>query len=273
MIDLSIEYEVKNFSTAKTKNDSTMGNLILINTETQEKLDCKIWENYLNKIPERYFKSGNIIKIKSGDYNEQFQNCIVKSIKLVKESPVGFDEATREKLFQDIFKVIENFKNKKLKEAISEKILENKELFMISPAAKSVHHNYVGGLMQHIFECIDYAQVLFPKFKERIDEESILAACIMHDIGKMFEYNINLETGIVEFNEDFKKNWLSHTQYGFFWAMNYNFKTLARIIAAHHARNEWDALIDLNTKDLEPELYVMHHIDDLSAKLGLLSML
>ncbi|MDD3420552.1 MAG: hypothetical protein PHE78_08180, partial [Candidatus Gastranaerophilales bacterium] len=68
------------------------------------------------------------------------------------------------------------------------------------------------------------------------------------------------------------KDWISHTQYGFTWAMNNNFQQLARMIAAHHSRADWGAIIDLNQRDLEPEVYLMHHIDDLSAKFGLIDI-
>jgi len=50
--------------------------------------------------------------------------------------------------------------------------------------------------------------------------------------------------------------------------MNAGFKNVAKMIAAHHGRAEWGAIIDLNQKDLEPELYLIHFIDNLSAKFG-----
>ena len=51
-------------------------------------------------------------------------------------------------------------------------------------------------------------------------------------------------------------------------AMTNGFKTVAKMIAAHHGRSEWGAIVDLNEKDLDPMLYILHHIDDLSAKFG-----
>ena len=69
-------------------------------------------------------------------------------------------------------------------------------------------------------------------------------------------------------DEDFRKEWISHSQYGFCICMNAGFKRVARMIAAHHARADWGAIIDLNEKDIEPILYLVHHIDDLSAKFG-----
>ena len=50
--------------------------------------------------------------------------------------------------------------------------------------------------------------------------------------------------------------------------MNNGFKEIARMIAAHHGRSDWGAIIDLDQKDLEPELYFIHIVDNLSAKFG-----
>ena len=50
--------------------------------------------------------------------------------------------------------------------------------------------------------------------------------------------------------------------------MTQNFKAIAKMIAAHHGRSDWGAIIDLDQKDLEPELYFIHLVDNLSAKFG-----
>ena len=98
--------------------------------------------------------------------------------------------------------------------------------------------------------------------------ELATAGGLLHDIGKVFEYTVDLESGLIDYNEEFGKEWITHSQYGFSICMNAGFKRVARMIAAHHARADWGAIIDLNEKDLEPILYLIHHIDDLSAKFG-----
>ena len=77
-----------------------------------------------------------------------------------------------------------------------------------------------------------------------------------------------MESGLVDYDEDFRKDWISHSQYGFTICMNEGFKEIARMIAAHHGRAEWGAMIDLGEKDLEPELYIIHLVDNLSARFG-----
>ena len=139
---------------------------------------------------------------------------------------------------------------------------------MIAPAAKLMHHNYIGGLMVHVHECLRYAETMFGMFFQRVNHDDVYAACLLHDIGKIFEYTVDLESGLIDYDEDFRKEWISHSQYGFCICMNAGFKRIARMIAAHHARTDWGAIIDLNEKDIEPILYLVHHIDDLSAKYG-----
>ena len=164
--------------------------------------------------------------------------------------------------------IIDEFKNDKLKEFVKDIWVKNKDLIKISPAAKMMHHNYLGGLIQHIYECLEFAQCIYPNMYKKINKDILFAACILHDIGKIFEYKINFETGFVDYNEDFRKDWISHSQYGFTLCMSNDQPQIAKMIASHHGRADWGAMIDLGEKDLENYYYIVHHIDDLSAKFG-----
>ena len=105
-------------------------------------------------------------------------------------------------------------------------------------------------------------------FFQKVNKDEVYAACLLHDIGKIFEYKIDTASGLIDYDETFRKEWISHSQYGFSICMNAGFVRVARMIAAHHARTDWGAIIDLNEKDLESYLYIVHHLDDLSAKFG-----
>ena len=106
---------------------------------------------------------------------------------------------------------------------------------------------------------------MFPK---KLEREETIAACILHDFGKIFEYNINEETGLIDYENSFDSTWISHSQWGFTKCMTAGFPRIAKMIAAHHGRTDWGAMIDLSQRELEPFVYVLHHIDDLSAKFG-----
>ncbi|MCQ2789421.1 MAG: HD domain-containing protein [bacterium] len=268
MFDTETIYEVVTFSVGDTKAGTKMGKLQLKDPEDNSLLNCILWEETLNRIDEKLFRCGNKIRIVSGSFNEKYNNCLVSAIELKEEAKIGLDEKERDELFNEIICCINNMKNEKLKQFLLKYFNENEEKIKIAPAAKLMHHNYLGGLLVHTTECLTFARENLKLFAKQLDEDTVYAACILHDIGKIFEYTIDIESGLIDYDENFRTDWISHSQYGFSICMAEDFKDIAKMIAAHHGRADWGALIDLNQKDLAPEMYLLHHIDDLSAKFG-----
>ncbi len=272
MPDLNADYEIITFAIGDTKAGSKMGKLQVKNIKTDGVLNCILWEETLNRTDPKIFRTGNRIKIISGTYNEKYNNCLVSELELLQEAKLGLDEEQRDELFNKIVTEVNNFKDKKLSEFIISLLYEYEESFKLMPAAKLMHHNYIGGLIQHTYECIDIAKNVLQKCNDKLDEDKVIAACVLHDFGKIFEYKVDKETGLIEYDEDFRKDWRTHSQWGFSICMNNGFKDIAKMIAAHHGRTDWGALIDLDDKDAEPFMYIIHHIDDLSAKFGKISI-
>ena len=268
MFSTDIIYEVVTFAIGDTKSGTKMGKLQLKDKENGEFLNCILWEEALNRMDSKLFRCGNELRIVSGSFNEKYNNCLVNSLELVKEAKTGLEEAEREEVYKDLTLYIGKIKDEKLRGFVQNVYTENKDKLLVAPGAKLMHHNYIGGLMVHILECLKYADVNMDAFFQRVNHDEVYAACLLHDIGKIFEYTIDTESGLIDYDEEFRKEWISHSQYGFCLCMNAGFKRVARMIAAHHARAEWGAIIDLNDKDVEPILYLIHHIDDLSAKYG-----
>lgn len=268
MFSTEIHYEVVTFSIGDTKAGTKMGKLQLKNPETNEVLNCILWEEALNRMDSKLFRSGNLLRIVSASFNEKFNNCLVTALELIKEAKTGLEPAQREEIYKSLTEYIEKITDEKLKNFVLNIYKENKEQLLVAPGAKLMHHNYIGGLMVHTLECLQYADANLEVFFQRINRDDVYAACLLHDIGKVFEYTVDLETGLIDYNEDFRKEWITHSQYGFTICMTAGFKRIAKMIAAHHARTDWGAIVDLNEKDLEPILYLVHHLDDLSAKFG-----
>lgn len=268
MFSTDIIYEVVTFSIGDTKAGTKMGKLQLKNPEDETLLNCILWEETLNRIDSKVFRSGNKVRLVSASFNEKFNNCLVSTIELIEEAQTGLTEEQTNKYFNGILSYIEKINDEKLKNFIKEYFIAHEKEIKISPAAKLMHHNFVGGLLVHTFECCELAENIAKTSFQRINTDNLYAACILHDIGKIFEYTVDTESGLIDYNEEFKKDWLTHSQYGYSLCMQQGFKEVARMIAAHHGRNDWGAIIDLNEKDLESMVYIVHHIDDLSAKFG-----
>ena len=272
MFDMDAEYEIVSFSIGDTKAGTKMGKLQLKNCNDSSVLNCILWEETLNRFDSKVFRSGNIIKLVTASFNEKFNNCLVTTLQVIKEAKTGLDEDEREFYYQELMDYINKINDEKINSFLVRFFMEHKEKIKIAPAAKVMHHNYIGGLMVHTLECLQYAEVNMEMSIYKFKQDYIFAACILHDIGKIFEYKIDLESGLIDYDEDFKKVWLTHSQFGFTVCMNEGFQEVAKMIAAHHGRSDWGAIIDLNEKDLEPELYFIHLIDNLSAKFGKISV-
>lgn len=268
MFSTDIIYEVVTFAIGDTKSGTKMGKLQLKDPKTNETLNCILWEEALNRMDSKLFRCGNQLRIVSGSFNEKYNNCLVNALELIKEAKTGLDTKEQEEIFQELLVYINKIKDSKLREFVTEIYTNNKDKILVSPAAKMMHHNYIGGLMVHTLECLKYAEINLGIFFQKLNNDEVYAACLLHDIGKIFEYTINTESGLIDYDENFRKEWITHSQYGFSICMNAGFKRVAKMIAAHHARAEWGAIVDLNEKDLDPFVYLIHHIDDLSAKFG-----
>lgn len=271
MFNTEDTYEVVIFSIGDTKAGTKMGKLQLKNTVDNFVLNCILWEETLNRFDSKIFRTGNLVRIVSASFNEKYNNCLISALELIKEAKLGLDENEIEQYWAKLQSYISKIKDEKLRQFVAELFEKHAQSFKIMPAAKLMHHNYIGGLLVHTVECAEFAELNMNKFTYQANEDEIYAACLLHDFGKIFEYTIDIETGLIDYAQGFREEWISHSQYGFCLCMNAGFKKIAKMIAAHHGRAEWGAIIDLDQKDLEPELYLIHFIDNLSAKFGKIS--
>ena len=264
-------YEVVIFSIGDTKAGTKMGKLQLRDTVDDSVLNCILWEETLNRFDSKIFRTGNLVRIVSASFNEKYNNCLVSALELVEEAKLGLDEKQTEQYWAKLMSFVDKIKEEKLHNFVLDLFVKNEDKFKIMPAAKLMHHNFVGGLLVHTVECAEFAEINLKNFSYKINEDEVYAACLLHDFGKIFEYVIDTETGLIDYMPGFREEWISHSQYGFCICMNAGFKMVAKMIAAHHGRTDWGAIVDLDQKDLEPELYMIHFIDNLSAKFGKIS--
>ncbi len=62
--------------------------------------------------------------------------------------------------------------------------------FTLAPAARTVHHNYISGLIEHTLEVVNICRNLAALYPGRINESLLLTGAILHDMGKIEEYNL-----------------------------------------------------------------------------------
>ena len=156
-------------------------------------LDAKIWDVNSSGIED--FSSLDYVYV-MGDVTS-FQGNLqlnVKRVKKVEESsvnPVDYlpvSEKDIDEMYESLLKIIASLKNPYLK-TLAESFFKDAEFekrFKFHSAAKSVHHGYVGGLLEHslsVTQMCDFYCKQYPI----LNRDLLLTAAMCHDMGKMAE--------------------------------------------------------------------------------------
>lgn len=185
-------YLCKHKQSAVTKNGKNYENLIL--QDKTGNIDAKIWEPNSPGICD--FDAMDYVLIQ-GDVSS-FAGSLQLSIKqAVKASEGEYDPADYlpvskfqvEDMYAELLSYIRSVKNIYLRKLLEGFFIEDEEfikIFKFSSAAKTVHHSFVGGLLQHtlsIVKLCDYYSCAYP----RINRDLLLTAAMCHDMGKTKE--------------------------------------------------------------------------------------
>ena len=132
-------------------------------------------------------KSELNIDLKSGDHINLFDKDAISLEDFMKKSTRDIPQMITE--LRHIVSEIDNEHVKKLLESFA-----NDDEFMMkrysqAPAGKTWHHDFVGGLLEHVLSLIAMSKTIQQSHPE-LNLDLLIAACILHDIGKVVEYKI-----------------------------------------------------------------------------------
>jgi len=155
--------------------------------------------------------------------------------------------------------------------------VEDRELmdqFKRAPAAKQIHHAYIGGLLEHTLNLLELVVLICPRYPQ-VNMDLMLAGTFLHDIGKTREL---IWQGAFKYSDEGQL--LGHLAIG---TMILNTKVeqagkelgepvpdrlvwlLEHMILSHHGEHQFGSPCLPRT----PEALVLHYIDNLDAKLEL----
>jgi len=120
----------------------------------------------------------NVSQIRFADYSEyRLEDFVTRS----KKDP----DTLAEQFFAFVDKVENIWLHKLLQAVFGDKEIFSR--FLEAPAAKSWHHNYMHGLIEHtvsVATLCDFVSVMYP-----VNRDLLLTGALLHDFGKIFEYN------------------------------------------------------------------------------------
>jgi len=142
------------------------------------------------------------------------------------------------------------------------------EAFKRTPAAKTLHHNYIGGLLEHVLELISLCREVARHFPA-IDMDLLVTGAFLHDIGKVRELSVRKS---IEYTTEGKL--IGHISLGYEMLLE-KIRSLPRfpeetamllkhIMLSHHGEYEFGS----PKRPKIQEAVVIHYLDDLSAKVN-----
>ena len=182
-------YLCKQKSTAMTKTGKEYENVIL--QDKTGALDAKIWDPGSMGIDD--FEALDYVEV-NGDvtiFNGQTQLSIKRARKVAESDvdPANYLPVTSkdmDEMMTELLQLITSVDNPYYKQLLSKLFVENTEFaeaFQKHSAAKSVHHGFIGGLLEHTLSVAKLCD-FYTKQYPILNRDLLITAAICHDIGK-----------------------------------------------------------------------------------------
>jgi 3'-5' exoribonuclease len=215
--------------------------------------------------------------------SELYQNnlqLIVNNISPVDEQKVNTADflATTDKdigkMFDEVNQIVAKIKNTQLKTLVAEFLADSElmEKFRKAPAAVKIHHNYLGGLLEHTLNTLKVAVAVLPHYPQ-VQADLVIAGLFIHDMGKTDELSYDMAFSYTDSGQLIghiaKTLLLLQKKTDALEAKGTKIDqtildSLSHIILAHHGQYQFGS----PKLPATPEAFIVNYIDDLDAKIN-----
>jgi 3'-5' exoribonuclease len=225
------------------------------------------------------FVAGDVVKVRAQvcRYKEFLQLNIERIRKALPDEfnlsdYVPRTERNIDKLWAELNGYVESLTDLHLK-ALLRSFLDDADIaaaFREAPAAKSMHHAWIGGLLEHVVSLLGIADLAAKHYQ--VHRDLLLTGAILHDIGKLRE----LRWG-TSFDYSIEGQLLGHITIGVALidrkiAALPDFPPALRVLVehlvlSHHGKYEFGS----PKLPMIPEAVLLHYLDDMDAKMQTLN--
>ena len=221
-------------------------------------------------------KIGNVVEI-TGRFNRQYKSVAIIDTKVIDNNDFELSEFVdlpsidEDLLIKQLFETISKIHNNYLKNLI-ENIFNDEEIknkFFECPSAIKHHHSYRCGNLEHTIGMINVFRN-FEDFYNRNTElkvDLIYAGIILHDIGKIYEYQIyngipmktsNSLIGHLSLGVQLISRFINEIS-----DFPHDLKNrVLHIILSHHGRKEWGSPVEPQFSEAE----IVHYLDMIDSR-------
>ncbi len=237
-------------------------------------IDAKMWDN-VEKVMDTFERDG-FVRVKGvPQIHLNKLQFTIHTLQAVPESEIDladfFPASTRDpdEMFAELRGHIDGFTNPHLK-ALLNAIFDDAGIarrFKRAPAAKSIHHAWLGGLLEHVLSVCQLSKLVGAHYPH-VDVDLLLTGAILHDIGKIEE--LNYERGFSYSDEGQLLGHiliglrLIHDKLALLPDFPPRLRTLVEhLVASHHGTMEFGS----PKVPMTAEAMLLHHLDNLDSKM------
>ena len=237
-------------------------------------VEAKMWENV--EQVHSTFERDDFVKVKGAvQLFRQRPQLTVHKLRRLEEREVDltdyFPRSARdpEEMWQELEKFVEAVQNEWWK-ALLEKILSDPEMaarLRMAPAAKSLHHAYLGGLLEHILSLCRLCKLVIQNYSG-MDPDLLITGAILHDLGKIYELSYARSFGYTTegqlLGHMIQELEIVHRALAEIPGFPRPLQTLVEhMIISHHGQYEFGS----PKLPMFPEALLLHYLDNLDSKL------
>jgi 3'-5' exoribonuclease len=248
--------------------------LALILADRSGQLEAKMWDNVDEFIA--VFEQDDFLKIKGliNKYKNRFQLTIHK-LRKMEEADIDFTDylpkTTKDigELWRTLTEFVASFENPHLKSLVELFMADTEiaERYRNAPAAKTLHHAYIGGLLDHVVSLMRSCDLMTRNYSQ-VNRDLLLTGAFLHDIGKIQELSYNRA-----FSYTTRGQLLGHmiielemlqAKLAKLPGFPAELKTLLEhMIISHHGQYDFGS----PKLPMFPEALMLHYLDDLDSKM------
>ena len=186
-------YLIKSRTSAVTKTGKDYWNVVL--QDKTGAVDAKVWDLGSAGIEEfeakEYVDIVGTVTVFNGALQVKIERArVAREGEYEPADYLPVSKYNIDEMMAELVAMIEKTKNQYLKQLLRSFFVEDAEFiskFRFSSAAKSVHHSFVGGLLEHTLSVAKNCEY-FADHYEMLNRDLLVAAAICHDIGKVREF-------------------------------------------------------------------------------------
>ena len=246
---------------------------LLLGDRTGE-LDAKMWDNVAEVMDT--FDRDDFVKVKG--LLQIFHNrpqLTIHKLRLMDESEVDFADyfpasaRDPQEMWAELTGIVAAVGNPHLK-ALLETMLADEDVarrYRRAPAAKQIHHAYLGGLLEHVLSLCALARMAAAHYPV-VDYDLLIAGVVLHDIGKIYELSYDRGFGYSDEGQLIGHIPLALRMIGEKLRLLPGFPPALRMLLEHMVLSHHGKLEFGSPKlPLFPEALLLHYLDDLDSKM------